>query len=304
MLFAPRTAYAFSSHANDEGLYTRYSGRNPSNGAMIAFYQAKPAAKAPEIVILDASGRIVRHSGTRREGERDVPAVTNFAGINRANWDLREDGPVRWVGAAKESYRGPRVGVAVVPGTYTVRMELDGKTLAQRLVVAPDPRATFTPADYRTAYAFAKKHLASYSRIDDALNRLDAYAASAAERAKGASADLAASLAEVRAKALGLRARLTADFTNDEDFIQRPGRIREDMQGLLGAGAPPSAATLDYAARVDRAFDAVMRDLATFERDDVGRANAALKAAGKPALATSGAKRADVVGTDGGEADD
>jgi hypothetical protein len=301
MLFPPRTAYAFSSHANDEGLYTRYSGKNPPNGAMIAFYQAKPAAKAPEYVILDASGRIVRHSGMMRAGERDVPAVTNFAGINRVNWDLREDGPVRWLGAAKESYRGPRFGVAVVPGTYTVRMELEGKTLAQRVVVAPDPRATFTPADYRAAYAFAKKHLESYSRIDDALNRLDAYAASAAERAKGSSAELAAALGDVRAKALALRARLTADFTNDEDFIQRPGRIREDMQSLLGAGAPPGAATLDYATRVDRAFDAAMRDLAAFERDDVARANGALKAAGKPALATSGAKRADVVGPDSGE---
>jgi hypothetical protein len=39
-----------------------------------------------------------------------------------------------------------------------------------------------------------------------------------------------------------------------------------------------------------------MRDVAAFERDDVARANTALAAAGKPALATSGAKRADVVG--------
>jgi len=110
----------------------------------------------------------------------------------------------------------------------------------------------------------------------------------------------------VRTKALALRGRLTADFTNDEDFIQRPGRIREDMQGLMfGAGAPPSAATLDYAGRVDRAFESVMRDVAAFERDDVTRANAALKAAGKAPLATSGAKRADVVGADGGgEADE
>jgi photosystem II stability/assembly factor-like uncharacterized protein len=306
MLFAPRTAYAFSQHANDEGLYTRYSGKNPPGGALISFYQAKPGAKAPELEILDASGRVVRHSGTMRVNDREVPAVTNFAGVNRVNWDLREDGPVRWLGAAKEEYRGPRVGVAVVPGTYTARIVLDGKTFAQRFVVAPDPRAAYTAADYRAAYAFAKRHLDGFSRLDDALNRLDAYAASAAERAKGASAELAPELAGVRTKALALRGRLTADFTNDEDFIQRPGRIREDMQGLLfGAGAPPTAASLDYAARVDRAFDTVMRDVAAFERDDVARANAALKAAGKPPLATSGAKRADVVGAEsGGETDD
>jgi photosystem II stability/assembly factor-like uncharacterized protein len=306
MLFAPRTAYAFSTHANDEGLYTRYSGKNPPGGVMLAFYQAKPAAKTPELEIADARGRVVRRiRGTLRSGDREVPFVTNFAGINRLNWDLREDGPVRWLGAAKETYRGPRAGVAVVPGAYTARIVLDGKTFSQPFTLAPDPRATFTAADYRAAYAFAKQHLDEYSRLNDALNRLDAYAASAAERANGASGELAPVLSGVRAKALALRGRLTADFTNDEDFIQRPGRIREDMQSLLfGSGAPPSASTLDYAARIDRAFDAAMRDVAAFERDDVARANAALKTAGKPALATSGAKRADVVGADGGgEAD-
>jgi photosystem II stability/assembly factor-like uncharacterized protein len=304
MLFQPRPAYQFSSRAHDEGLYTRYAGKNPPGGASLAFYQAKPGAKAPEIEMLDATGRVVRHiRGTVRTGGREVPAVTNFAGLNRVSWDLREDGPVRWNGAAKEEYRGPRVGPAVVPGTYTARIVLDGKTLSKKVRVEPDPRVRYTAADYRAAHAFAKQHADEYSRLNDALNRLDAYAASSTERARGASGELAATLAGVRAKALALRARLTADFTNDEDFIQRPGRIREDMSTLLNApGAPPGIATLDYAARVDAAFAAVMRDYAAFEREDVARANAALASAGKPALATSGAKRADVVGGDG-EAD-
>ena len=308
MLFAPRPAYLFSAHANDEGLYTGYGGKNPPNGALLSFYQANAAARRPEIEILDARGRIVRHlRGTLRVNEREIPLITNFAGINRVAWDLREDGPVRWEGAAREEYRGPRVGVTVVPGTYTVRIRLAGKTLSQMLRVLPDPRASFTTADYRTAYAFSKRHLIESSQLNAALNRLDGYAASAGARAKDADAQLAPLLAVVRAKALALRARLTADFTNDEDSIQRPGRIREDLQGLqYGAGAPPSAATLDYAARVDRAFSAAMRDLAAFQRGDVARADAALTAAGKQPLATRGAKRADVLGepqTDAGKDD-
>jgi hypothetical protein len=163
--------------------------------------------------------------------------------------------------------------------------------------VRPDPRVTYTMADYRSAYAFAKKHVAEYGRVDETLDRLDALAASAAERAKGASGELAAALASVRSQALALRGRLTADFTNDEDFIQRPGRVREDLQSLLFvSGAPPTLAVRDYAARVDAAFEAVMRDVAAFEQSDVARANAALQAAGKQPLATSGAKRTDVVG--------
>ncbi len=298
MLFASRTAYLYSLHANDEGLYTRYAGKNPPAGATIAFYQRAPSVKPLEIDILNAHGRVIRHiRGTEKVGEREVPRVSNLAGINRVSWDLHEDGPVRWTGAAREQYRGPRTGVTVVPGTYSARIVLNGRTYTESFRVAADPRARYTAADYAAAHDFAEKHMAEFSRIDATLNRLDAYAASAAQRSAGAPPALASRLADVRTKALALRAELTADQTNDEDFIQRPGRIREDMQGLFFvSGAPPTAAVLDYAGRVDGAFDAAMRAVGSFEAADVAQADAALRAAGKPALATSGAKRVDVVG--------
>jgi photosystem II stability/assembly factor-like uncharacterized protein len=306
MLFKPLTAYLFNTHANDEGLYTRYSGKNPPAGASISFYQAQPGAKAPEIEILDPAGRAVRRlRGTETIDGHETPLVTNFAGLNRIAWDLREDGPVRWAGAAKESYGGPRVGPAVVPGIYTARITLAAKTFSQSFRVEGDPRVHLTAAQYDAVHAYAKKHLDEYSQLDAALNRLDAYAASSTEREKGVGGPLASTLGEVRAKALALRGRLTADFTNDEDFIQRPGRIREDLQSTLyGGGVPPTAATLDYAARVDAAFVAAMSDVAAFERSEVSRANNELKAAGKPALATSGAKRADVVAGEASGEDD
>lgn len=301
-LFRPRTAYAYTMHANDEGLYTRYAGKNPPAGALLSFYQTTPGADAPAIEILDAQGRVIRHlRGTIRVNDREVPVVTNFAAINRVTWDLREDGPVRWDGAAKDSYKGPRAGTLVMPGRYTVRIALAGKTFTQPIEVAPDPRATLTLADYRAAHDFAEAHVAEYSALNAALNRLDAYAASAARDAAGADPKMTATLTALRTKALALRGRLTADFTNDEDFIARPGGIREDLHGLAGfgwgaTGAPPNAAQLEYAARVDAALASVLHDVAAFERDDVARADAALRAAGKPALARSGAKRADVVG--------
>jgi len=119
-------------------------------------------------------------------------AFANFTGLNRVSWDLREDGPTRWEGAAKEEYRGPRIGAAVVPGTYVARVTLAGKTFSQPVRVEPDPRVQLTAADFRAAYGFAKKHLEAYSRLNATLNRLDAYAASAAARTDGAAPELAA----------------------------------------------------------------------------------------------------------------
>jgi len=247
MLFAPRTTYAFAQHSDDEGLYTRFSGKNPPSGVALSFYQATPGAKPPAFEILDARHHLVRTiAGFNRVDEREVPFVTNDAGINRISWDLRENGPVRWDGAAKEEYKGPRVGVAVVPGHYFARTTLAGKSFEVPFDVRPDPRAQLTSADYATAHAFAEMHMQEYSAIDTALNKIDA--------AMSAHAGQTAYLA----RAQSVRDELTSDFHNDEDFIQRPGRLREDMQRLTNGNAVPSLATRDLAARVDARYREVM----------------------------------------------
>jgi len=297
-LFPVRTVYAFSTHADDEGLYTDFAGQNPPGGALIAFYQSTPSAQPPAIEILDAHGHVVRRlAGTLHVGERDVPVVTNFIGINRIAWDLRENGPTLWTGAARREYQGPLTGPAVAPGTYTARIALGGRTFTQSFVVAPDPRVHFSAADYAAAHAFARIHTREYGTLDAALNRLDAIAASAPVRATGAAPALAAELAAVRARALVLRRTLTADYENDEDSIQRPGQIREDLGRLTYvAGGPLTPAVLDYARRVDHAYAAAMTVVGAFFAGDVARADADLRAAGKPALATSGATRAAALG--------
>jgi len=255
LLFPIRDSYQFGQHAEDEGIYTRYAGKNPQSGAVIAFYQATPGAKAPEIEILDRNHQHVRWiRGTNRLNEREIPLVTNFAGINRIAWDYREDGPVRWDGAAKDEYKGPRTGVGRFPGSFFARVTLGGKSYEQPFTVKGDPRMKTSVTEYTTTYAFAKKHMDEFSAIDDALNRLDR-------------AIKAAKTPESIATARALRDRLTADFHNGEDSIQRPGRLREDMQGLIGGrggSSAPNAAQLAAAARIDAEYTSVMRDLNAF----------------------------------------
>jgi hypothetical protein len=47
---------------------------------------------------------------------------------------------ILWAGET----RGPKVS----PGTYQVKLTVDGKTLTQSFEIKPDPRLTTTPADY------------------------------------------------------------------------------------------------------------------------------------------------------------
>jgi hypothetical protein len=255
-VFAPRTAYAYHTHSNDEGTYTRFAAKNPPSGAIVDFYQARAQAKAPVVEILDASGTVIRTvSGTHKEAKKDVPDVPNKDGINRYVWDLHENGPVLWMGAAKEDYRGPKEGAPVVPGTYTVRIVLAGKPLERTFEVKPDPRDSWTQADYLAGYHFSKKYLNDYSKIDTVLNNLDAMKKSLDAAAKAAAGAKVAQISAAQKSRDEVFALFTADYHNDEDSIGRPGALREDVPRTYGI-TPPTAAALDYAARFDADYAA------------------------------------------------
>jgi photosystem II stability/assembly factor-like uncharacterized protein len=121
----------------------------------------KPEEKNPiEITILNAAGQKLR-----------TIKGTNKKGINRVTWDLRfeptEEVRMRATPAGnprlweEKRFRGkshhavlyygisePKKGPLVPPGTYTVRLAVDGKEVAsQSLVVRKDPNTAGTDAD-------------------------------------------------------------------------------------------------------------------------------------------------------------
>jgi photosystem II stability/assembly factor-like uncharacterized protein len=264
MLFAPRTAYEYHYHSNDLGNYTRFSGDNPPRGAIIDFYESAPAKNAPTLQILDAAGAVCRTvGGTHKVKGKEEPNVPNKAGIDRYVWDFTEDPPTKWYGAAREEYQGPKTGPSVVPGEYTVRLTLGSSVLQQTIAVKGDPRDSWTPAQYQAGYAYAQKYNAVYSRIDEALNNLDAIKKSLSSAAAAGKRDatLAQAIAAAQTRWQPVFAAFTADYKNDEDSIQRPGSLRESIPRTTGFGGPqlpPTAAQLDYSKRFDAAYAAAM----------------------------------------------
>ncbi|MDQ6766348.1 MAG: hypothetical protein M3Z41_00835, partial [Candidatus Eremiobacteraeota bacterium] len=286
-VFPLRTAYEYLEHSDIEDLYTWYSAANPPLGAIIDFYQAAPSKRLPMVQVLNDQGRVVRSmSGTHDVKGKQVPLISNDRSLNRAIWDFREDGPVQWMGAAREHYRGPKAGAKLPPGTYTVRVTLNGRALTRTVDVRPDPRATFTQAEYQALYEFEHQHYQEYSNVDVALNSLDALK-------KGLKTARAALAKAPAARGLGLVnqltavsnardqlfSRLTANFQNDEDSVARPGALREDLEDFQGLEAPPLPPFLEYAAKVDERYRSVMRAYNEFVASVTGL-NAALKRAG------------------------
>jgi len=150
-LFEPRAAYRFRTITRPSTTYDDpTTGEDPEYGASINYWMAGPADSAPTITIEDGSGRVVR-----------TLAGTNRPGINRIHWDLMDEASpeVRLFTPpmhAEHMVVGPegrtapgtgRMSVLQVPGTYTVKLSVDGVEQTQALEVRKDPNSAGTESE-------------------------------------------------------------------------------------------------------------------------------------------------------------
>ncbi len=122
-----------------------FRGENPAVGALVDYWVA--ASGTPVVLtVQDLAGRLVQ-----------TLTPTAAVGINRVVWNLREASlPVRG-GGGEDSDEGPSAttpGPLVLPGTYEVRLTVDGQVQRQRVVVRDDPRLTVTAAERAAWTAF------------------------------------------------------------------------------------------------------------------------------------------------------
>jgi hypothetical protein len=169
-------------------------------------------------------------------------------------------------------------------------MRLDGRTYEDAFTVKPDPRTKFKQVQFEQTYAFLKKYSREFSIVDTMLNALDSVKKqldTAKTNAKtSGNAALQAQITQALTGREQIFSELTANYQNDEDSIQRPGALREDLQsiGFFGQGVitPPVS---DYGRRVDAGYRAAVQRYNAYVRTLVP-INNALRAAGlKPAVA-------------------
>ncbi len=123
---------------------------NAPYGAMIDYYLKSNASGPLTIEILDPAGEVIRKYSSDDKGPQVNPETLNIpaywvrpfeplstaAGMHRWIWDLRPTSPPRPAGGG-----GGRGGAAtVLPGTYTVKLSVAGKSYTQPLTVKLDPR--------------------------------------------------------------------------------------------------------------------------------------------------------------------
>ena len=157
-LFKPADAFILPP-GTDEGTPTQKDepeAENPPSGAIVDYYLASGASGAVTLEILNASGATVR-----RFSSADPPPVVDpsalavnaiwqraqdppsaAAGLHRFVWDLHPEAPAgRGRGGRGGGGGGGRGELPpVAPGSFSVKLTVNGQSYTQLLAVKPDPR--------------------------------------------------------------------------------------------------------------------------------------------------------------------
>ena len=173
-------------------------GLNPPSGVIVDYALAQAPAGEVTLDVLDQSGTLIRHLSSMGEApvvEAARPTLPNFweapaaklttiAGGNRASWDLRYAPPPvfahTYETAANPGLTPPSPeGPLALPGTYTLRLTVNGRAYTQSATVTQDPRSAATAAGLTAQHALQMKLVKGLEVSWDAYQRAMALRAAA-----------------------------------------------------------------------------------------------------------------------------
>jgi len=175
-------------------------GDNPPEGAIIDYYLASPANGPLTLTIADASGATIReYTSVAPPVDTTMANVPEYwlappavlptsAGMHRVSWDLRYPDPpalnfgysgtlldyreytLSWHALPGQTPRTTLVGPMVVPGTYSAKLTVSGRSYTQSFDVVPDPRVPASSAALAAQFTLQQRMVAGIAATYQAFN--------------------------------------------------------------------------------------------------------------------------------------
>ncbi len=253
------------------------AGKNPPDGAILDYYLAQPAAEPVTLEIRDARGELVRRFSSADQPERPDSALNiptwwirppqtlgTAAGMHRFVWDLhyppppalRHEYPIAAIyGDTPREPRGPWA----MPGRYTVRLTVGGRTYEQPLTVRMDPRVPLAPGALARQFALAARLVDALRRDSTALEAVRAIRREVkGARERAAPGALSATLDSLDAAAAALESgegagTPRAPGARGEQSLTRLNGELVELYGVIeGADAGPTAQAAAAVAELER----------------------------------------------------
>jgi photosystem II stability/assembly factor-like uncharacterized protein len=180
------------------------AGENPPEGAIINYWLTAPASGPVTLEVLEPGGKLVRRYSSDDRVERADPAtapvplywyrppqvLSGASGMHRFFWDLHYQpapgGGGRGglpIAAVPHNTVAPPNSPWVAPGSYIVKLTVDGNSYTQPLTVKMDPRVKTTVIGLTQQFTLSKQ---TYDGMIDARSALDQVQALRAQTSRSA----------------------------------------------------------------------------------------------------------------------
>ncbi|NEV93990.1 glycosyl hydrolase [Psychroflexus sp. YR1-1] len=165
-LYKPMPSYRMAGGA---GRPSKTLGENHPGGVMVS-YHLKTFTDSTQVRLefMDKEGRLIRAFDTQPDKEKNEVALEDIKkGGNRFVWDTRYqpasdfEGMILWWA----SMQGPKA----MPGTYKVKMTVEGESSEREFEILKDPRASMSIADMQAKFEFLMKVSSKVTEAHEAI---------------------------------------------------------------------------------------------------------------------------------------
>lgn len=289
-LFKPKLTYRFRRNKNTDTPLPpeEPAGKNPPDGAIINYRLASDARAPVVLEILNSSGGVVRSFSSADsvepvEADLNVPTywlrppqpLASTAGTHRFVWDLHYPPPkVLGYGYPISAIYGdtPRhpLGPAVLPGDYTVRLTVSGRTYSQPLTIKMDPRAPITDTGLRLQHDIGVRMNDAISRDFAALGEVRRQRALLKTQREGAKAgEVADSLTALDSALVAIESGPRIGIA--ENLVRLNGELAGVLDAVEGADMDPTTQVVAAAADLERSLASVLAQWTEIQRTRLHR---------------------------------
>jgi len=150
-LYKPKDAYRMGGGGRGRA-NTKLEGKNHPGGVMMYYYlKEQPDSNfTAKIEIMEANGDVIKTFDSNSKKPFEKLFVSK--GMNYFNWDMRYPDAVAFQGLIL--YASNTKGPKAVPGSYQVKLTVNGESQTQTFEVLKDPRIKSTQEDLQAQFNF------------------------------------------------------------------------------------------------------------------------------------------------------
>ncbi|MEE9247080.1 MAG: glycosyl hydrolase [Dehalococcoidia bacterium] len=290
-LETPATFYERSMPWGESRRIFLDAGQNPPEGVVITYHLKKKPEGELTLEIMDHRGRVITSfSSGAEEATRKVAAE---ARMNRFVWNMCYP-PARTVPGDKTMEDDLELGPLAPPGTFQVRLTVDGEGTTEDFQIVKDLRSAIGQEEFEAQFDLLIEIRGKLSETHDAINGLRSVRKQVDEWVQRAGAGSSAD--DVSKAAGALKERLSAiekeliqvEYLGARDRLHQPARLNKKLAELSkvvasGDYAPTKQAYdvfRDLSGRIDRQLEQLNKVTDT----DVAEFNDLVQKLGLPAI--------------------